>query len=170
MSGVSVGITLTGVDEVLGRLSERQAVAMPALVLALTRFALLIERIAKDDYVPVITGRLRASIGGQSAPPPQRPDDAVFRKVVAGDAVEIFMGSNVIYAPIIEFGRRPGGHHGGGRRAGAEYAADVRKTTGKGRPIGNGRHGPFMRPAIDRARSEGFPVLREQLKTALGLA
>lgn len=108
MSGFGVTIELTGLDSVLKNIDTRQYESQRAVLVALLRLALLIERVAKDSYVPVITGRLKSSIGGQTAPAPQNPGDAILTKNIRGDSVEVMVGSNVEYAAAVEFKRKKG--------------------------------------------------------------
>lgn len=158
MSGAGIAFTLTGADEVFSRMIAADLETAAAIEKAVRRLGLLVERVAKDEYVPVITGRLKSSIGGQLGAP-QQPGDAVFIARAGVGTFTVVVGTNVIYAPIIEFGRKPGGRSSS--RARSEYTADV-KRTGARRTIGNGRHGPFLRPALRRAVEVGYPVFRAE--------
>lgn len=159
-------MSITGLEGIFDKMAAKQAEAHQAMEVAILRLALLVERIAKDEYVPVISGRLKASIGGQSAPAPQMPGDALFQKLSRGDVFEVLVGSNVVYASVIEFGRNPSASGSKGSRA--EFARDVTATS-RTKTIGNGRHGPFLGPALTRANEVGLPVIREVFRKALGL-
>ena len=150
-------------------MADKERAASLAIERAILRLALLIERISKDQYVPVITGRLKSSIGGQAAPPPMEAGDALFVQERRGDVFEVLIGSNVVYAAVVEFGRNPSSHRD--PEVGRQYRADVAKTTGgrSKRRTGSGRHGPYLRPALDDANRIGLPVVREELRRALGL-
>jgi Bacteriophage HK97-gp10, putative tail-component len=161
MSG-GLGITLSveGLEGVLKNMDKLQVQSQVSIQQAILRYALLIERIAKDKYVPVVTGRLKASIGGQSAPPPQYAGDAHFVKKVHGDIIEVEVGTNVVYAPAVEFGRKPGG--GGGTR-GPRAAGTTHGTTAR-RISQNGRHGAFLYPAMKEAIATGGPIVAAEIK------
>ncbi|MBA3875574.1 MAG: hypothetical protein C0498_01335 [Anaerolinea sp.] len=164
---IGVEISVEGLDRLLSAVDRRDGDAAAAMERSILRLALLIERLAKDKYVPVVTGRLKSSIGGQLAPRPMRPGDAVFERRERGREFEVLVGSNVIYASIIEFGTRRSGGRRRGTRAVRELAADAARTGSRSnrRRTGNGRHGPFLRPALNEAIPAALPVLRREFES-----
>lgn len=157
---IGVEIAVEGMERLLPALDRRDADAGAAIERSLLRLALLIERLAKDKYVPVVTGRLKSSIGGQMPPRPMRPSDAVFRAGWRGPEFEVLVGSNVVYAAVIEFGRRSRRSGRRGSKAARELRADIARS--RRRRTGNGRHGPFLRPALTEAIPNAMPVLRRE--------
>lgn len=90
-SGIRVQVQLVGTDAVRRMFSPAKARrAVTAIAQALLRGALRVEGDAKRN-APVRTGRLRASITHSALE-------------VQGDLLQIRVGTNVTYAPFVEFG------------------------------------------------------------------
>lgn len=159
---VGVQFTVTGFEEVLRKMHHAEVTGRLAVRQAVLRMALLVERIAKDQFVPVVSGRLKASIGGQSWPAPHDEGDALFQAKDEGFAFDVLMGSNVVYASVIEFGRNPA--TSGRAHVREAFAGDVAKTNG--RRTGNGRHGPFLRPALAEANLIALPLVKDEIAAA----
>lgn len=83
-------VTVKGVDALAAKLAGLKKKASPAqLKAAVHAGALIIEGPAKA-FAPVLTGNLRRSIHSESA--------------VNGDGAQARVGTNVEYAPYVEFG------------------------------------------------------------------
>lgn len=152
-----IRVKIKGQRELTRKLAEARRAVIGAVEGALVKAGLLIERDAKR-LCPVDTGRLRASIS--------------YRLISAGtEVLAVEVGTNVQYAPYVEFGTRP--HfpppealkrwaklHG--MKPGAEFAI-ARKIAVEGTPPK-----PFLFPALNANKSKIERLVIEAVRRELG--
>ncbi|WP_334111256.1 HK97-gp10 family putative phage morphogenesis protein [Thermodesulfitimonas autotrophica] len=155
---MTIKIEVEGGKELAKKFAEIGQMATNAAEKALVRAGLLVERDAKK-LCPVDTGRLRTSIS--------------HRLTGAGTknpAVEV--GTNVEYAPYVEFGTRP--HYPPpralrrwaqlhGMKPGAEFAI-ARKIAARGTPAK-----PFLFPAFNANKDKVKQLVAEAIRKELGV-
>lgn len=145
---VSYEVEIKGLDEQIRRLDRYPQIAGVELGIAMRQAVAMIEREAKIA-APVNTGQLRSSITSKI-------------ELMMGGEVTGIVGTNVIYAPAVEFGARP--HfpplqplaYWVSRKLGIQGWEGIGVTIMIARKIAarGTRAQPFLKPAFEKAKND----------------